>query len=77
MMSYPQNSVPNPYMYNNAVVPQTYSCVCVPHLDSIAMQTVNVYCNPSQDTGGKDLPGNVKYKYKWVVYVKVFLVLLN
>lgn len=44
-------------MYNNAVVPQTYSCVCVPHLESIAMQSVNVNCNPSQDMGGKDLPG--------------------
>ncbi|XP_052283350.1 OTU domain-containing protein 4-like isoform X2 [Dreissena polymorpha] len=35
---------------------QTYSCVCIPHLDSISMKDVNINCQPSQDTHGKDLP---------------------
>lgn len=51
-----------PPMYGPPV-PPSYSCVCVPHLDSIAMTDVNMHCNPSQDFGGKDLPGTVFYRH--------------
>ncbi|WAQ97756.1 ALG13-like protein [Mya arenaria] len=58
-MMYPQpGDTSGQYMYGPMVAHggQMYSCVCVPHLDSIAIQDVNVYCPPSQDMAGNDLP---------------------
>jgi hypothetical protein len=56
----PQGAVASPYIYNSLIPNsnQTYSCVCVPYLESIAVKDVNMNCLPSQDTTGKDLPGN-------------------
>lgn len=61
----PHGAVANPYVYN-CLVPtgtsnQTYSCVCVPYLESIAMKDVNMNSLPSQDVEGKDLPGIFLY----------------
>ncbi|XP_060569274.1 uncharacterized protein LOC132727724 isoform X2 [Ruditapes philippinarum] len=54
----PQGAVASPYIYNSLIPNsnQTYSCVCVPYLESIAVKDVNMNCLPSQDTTGKDLP---------------------
>lgn len=56
----PPGAVPSPYVYNSLVPTgtsnQTYSCICVPYLESIAVKDVNMSCLPSQDVAGKDLP---------------------
>ncbi|XP_053398650.1 OTU domain-containing protein 4-like isoform X2 [Mercenaria mercenaria] len=54
----PQGAMTSPYVYNSLVPTsnQTYSCVCVPYLESIAVKDVNMHCLPSQDVAGKDLP---------------------
>ena len=45
-----------PSVPNSAVYPQV---LCVPFLDSIAVNQVNMNCLPSQDMAGKDLPGKL------------------
>lgn len=60
LMRYTPQSVP-PTVQNTSVYPhapqtQQIPCLCVPFLDSIAVNQVNMNCFPSQDITGKDLP---------------------
>ena len=61
LMRYTPQSIP-PTVQNTSVYPQApqtqqIPCLCVPFLDSIAVNQVNMNCFPSQDITGKDLPG--------------------